>query len=101
MSRIGTILVVDDDDDILTAARLLLRRRFADVITCRRPDRIPELMQRHAFDVVLLREIGARPGFRDRRWRRRRRGFGGGWRLHPAPVQPAAATDRRQEFALA
>ena len=54
MSTIGTILVVDDDDDILTAARLLLRRRFAEVITCRRPDRIPDLMQRHGFDVVLL-----------------------------------------------
>ncbi|HSN51040.1 MAG TPA: sigma-54 dependent transcriptional regulator [Woeseiaceae bacterium] len=54
MSKIGTILVVDDDDDILTAARLLLRRRFAEVITCRRPDRIPDLMQRHTFDTVLL-----------------------------------------------
>ncbi len=54
MSKIGTILVVDDDDDILTAARLLLRRRFADVVTCRRPERIPDLMERHAFDVVLL-----------------------------------------------
>ena len=54
MSKIGTILVVDDDDDILTAARLLLRRRFAEVVTCRRPDRIPDLMARHAFDVVLL-----------------------------------------------
>ena len=54
MSKIGTILVVDDDDDILTAARLLLRRRFAEVVTCRRPERIPNLMQRHAFDVVLL-----------------------------------------------
>ena len=54
MSKIGTILIVDDDDDILTAARLLLRRRFAEVITCRRPDRIPDLMQRHAFDAVLL-----------------------------------------------
>ncbi len=54
MSNIGTILVVDDDDDILTAARLLLRRRFAEVITCRRPERIPDLMDRHAFDLVLL-----------------------------------------------
>jgi DNA-binding NtrC family response regulator len=54
MSKIGTLLVVDDDDDILTAARLLLRRRFAEVVTCRRPDRIPDLMQRHAFDAVLL-----------------------------------------------
>ena len=54
MSKIGTILVVDDDDDILTAARLLLRRRFGEVVTCRRPDRIPDLMARHTFDVVLL-----------------------------------------------
>jgi DNA-binding NtrC family response regulator len=54
MSKIGNILVVDDDDDILTAARLLLRRRFAEVVTCRRPERIPDLMKKHAFDVVLL-----------------------------------------------
>jgi DNA-binding NtrC family response regulator len=54
MSTTGTILIVDDDDDILTAARLLLRRRFAEVITCRRPDRIPDLMERHSFDAVLL-----------------------------------------------
>jgi len=54
MSNTGTILIVDDDDDILTAARLLLRRRFAEVITCRRPDRIPDLMARHTFDAVLL-----------------------------------------------
>ena len=54
MSKTGTILVVDDDDDILTAARLLLRRRFGEVVTCRRPERIPDLMERHDFDVVLL-----------------------------------------------
>ena len=54
MSDIGNILIVDDDDDILTAARLLLRRRFAEVVTCRRPERIPDLMERHAFDAVLL-----------------------------------------------
>ena len=54
MSKTGNILIVDDDDDILTAARLLLRRRFAEVVTCRRPERIPDLMARHAFDTVLL-----------------------------------------------
>ena len=50
----GKLLIVDDDDDILTAARLLLQRRFAEVITCRRPDRIPDLMERHTFDAILL-----------------------------------------------
>jgi len=54
MSTTGNILVVDDDDDILTAARLLLQRRFANVVTCRRPERIPDLMARHGFDAVLL-----------------------------------------------
>ena len=54
MSVTGNILIVDDDDDILTAARLLLRRRYAEVVTCRRPERIPDLMTRHSFDAVLL-----------------------------------------------
>lgn len=50
----GNILVVDDDEDILTAGRMLLRRQFAEVVVCRRPARIPELLQQHDFDVVLL-----------------------------------------------
>jgi len=54
MSKTGHILIVDDDEDILTAGRLLLRRRFADVICCRRPEEIPDLLARHDFDAVLL-----------------------------------------------
>jgi len=54
MARNGNILVVDDDEDILTAGRLLLRRTFAEVVTCSHPDRIPELLDQHSFDVVLL-----------------------------------------------
>ena len=54
MTKTGNILIVDDEDDILTAGRILLRRQFAEVITCRKPDRIPDLMARHDFDVVLL-----------------------------------------------
>ena len=50
----GNILIVDDDEDILTAGRILLRRRFAEVVCCRRPDEIPELLDKHDFDVVLL-----------------------------------------------
>jgi len=53
-TRNGRILVVDDDDDILTAGRVLLRRKFAEVVTCSRPARIPELLDSHQFDVVLL-----------------------------------------------
>jgi DNA-binding NtrC family response regulator len=54
MTDKANILIVDDDEDILTAARLLLRRRFGEVVTCRRPEEIPDLMDEHAFDAVLL-----------------------------------------------
>jgi DNA-binding NtrC family response regulator len=53
-NKSGNILVVDDDEDILTAGRMLLRRQFADVTTCSRPAAIPDLLQQHDFDVVLL-----------------------------------------------
>jgi len=48
------ILVVDDDQDILVAARLLLKRHFASVEVLREPTRVPALLQRDAFDVLLL-----------------------------------------------
>jgi DNA-binding NtrC family response regulator len=54
MSNTGTILIVDDDEDILTAGRLLLRREFADVLTARNPEALPELLADHEIDVVLL-----------------------------------------------
>jgi len=54
VSNSAKLLIVDDDDDILTAARLLLRRSFGEVITCRRPEEVPDLLQRHDFDAVLL-----------------------------------------------
>lgn len=48
------ILVVDDDEDILVAARLLLKQHFAAVEVSSEPARLPELLQRRAFDVLLL-----------------------------------------------
>jgi DNA-binding NtrC family response regulator len=48
------ILVVDDEEDILVAARLLLKRHFAAVEVLREPSRLPELIRRGAFDVLLL-----------------------------------------------
>jgi DNA-binding NtrC family response regulator len=50
----ANILIVDDDEDILTAARLLLRRRFGDIVCCRRPEEIPDLLAENDFDAVLL-----------------------------------------------
>jgi len=54
VSDSAKLLIVDDDDDILTAARLLLRRSIGEVITCRRPEEVPDLLQQHDFDAVLL-----------------------------------------------
>ena len=50
----GNILIVDDDEDILVAGRLMLNRSFAQVITCRRPESISELLKLHQFDAILL-----------------------------------------------
>lgn len=50
----ASILVVDDDEDILKAGRLLLRRQFGEVVVCSNPKQIPELLEKHSFDVVLL-----------------------------------------------
>ena len=54
MTDSANILIVDDDEDVLTAGRLLLRRSFGDVITCLRPEEVPELLDQHAFDAVML-----------------------------------------------
>ncbi len=54
MEKIGKILIVDDDEDILVAGRLMLNRNFAKVVTCRQPETIPELLEQHRFDAVLL-----------------------------------------------
>lgn len=54
MTGSANILIVDDDEDILTAGCLLLRRSFGEVITCRRPEEVPDLLEQHAFDAVLL-----------------------------------------------
>jgi DNA-binding NtrC family response regulator len=54
MEKPANILIVDDDEDILTAGRLLLRRQFGDVVTCRRPEEIPDLLKKYAFDAIML-----------------------------------------------
>jgi two-component system response regulator HydG len=48
------ILVVDDEEDILQAARLFLKRHFVSVRTLQEPSRLPELLSRNEFDVLLL-----------------------------------------------
>lgn len=50
----GTVLVVDDNEDVLFAARLFLKRHVAAVHTESDPERLPELLGRERFDVILL-----------------------------------------------
>ena len=57
----GSILIVDDDEDILTAGKLLLRRHFDKVLTCNRPELIPEMLQVNQFDAILL-DMNFSPG---------------------------------------
>jgi DNA-binding NtrC family response regulator len=52
--KTGNILVVDDDADILLTAELVLKSEFRSVATESDPRRLPALLERGAFDVVLL-----------------------------------------------
>ena len=50
----ANILVIDDDEDVLVALRLLLKSKVKEVVINKNPNNIQSLMQKHAFDVVIL-----------------------------------------------
>ncbi|UCC80445.1 MAG: sigma-54-dependent Fis family transcriptional regulator [Candidatus Zixiibacteriota bacterium] len=50
----GRLLVVDDDEDILHAAELYLRRYDFAVMKEKNPNKIPSLISKQDFDVILL-----------------------------------------------
>ena len=50
----GSILIVDDDPDVLLTAELVLKREFRSVLTQSDPRRLPALLERDRFDVVVL-----------------------------------------------
>ena len=52
--KYGSVLGVDDDPDILQAARLLLKQHVAQVDTEQDPNRLPTLLKRSTYDVILL-----------------------------------------------
>ncbi len=54
MENEGKILVVDDDEGILLSARVVLRKHFQRIEILTVPDRIPEILNREQFDVILL-----------------------------------------------
>jgi DNA-binding NtrC family response regulator len=53
-NNIGRILAVDDNKDILFALELLLKSHFEQVTTLNSPVRIPELLAKEYYDVILL-----------------------------------------------
>jgi DNA-binding NtrC family response regulator len=52
--KTGTILAVDDNEDILFALKLLLKPHVDKLVTLNSPDKIPEVMAREEFDMILL-----------------------------------------------
>ena len=52
--KIGRILAVDDNEDILFALKLLLRPHVEIIETLTGPERIPEMMEKQDWDVILL-----------------------------------------------
>ncbi len=52
--KTGTILAVDDNEDILFSLKLLLKPHVEKLVTLNSPEKIPELMAREDFDMILL-----------------------------------------------
>ncbi len=45
---------MDDDPDILMAGQMLIKRQFERVTTCQDPQHLPNLLEQHSFDAILL-----------------------------------------------
>ncbi len=52
--KTGNILAVDDNEDILFALKLLLKPHVEKITTLNTPEKIPELMSKELFDMILL-----------------------------------------------
>jgi two-component system, NtrC family, response regulator HydG len=54
VTRSGKILIVDDNRSALLSLKLLLEDYYSEIITISDPNRIPSLLSRESFDIVLL-----------------------------------------------
>ncbi len=52
--KIGKILAVDDNEDILFSLKLLLKNHVADIQVESDPQKLPAMLDRQSFDVILL-----------------------------------------------
>lgn len=48
------LLAVDDDEDVLLALKMLLKPHVAEIVTERNPEKLPSLLGKQAFDIILL-----------------------------------------------
>ena len=48
------ILIIDDNRQILEALRILLKDEFESIDTLSKPSRIPELLWKNDYDIVML-----------------------------------------------
>ncbi|MDX5477315.1 MAG: sigma-54 dependent transcriptional regulator, partial [Cyclobacteriaceae bacterium] len=51
---LGKILIIDDNEDLLFAAKMLLKKHAKEVVIEKDPRRIPFLINKNSFDVILL-----------------------------------------------
>ena len=54
MLKNARILAVDDDPDVLLAVRMLLRPAVKEIVTESNPERLPNLLAKEKFDIILL-----------------------------------------------
>ena len=52
--KVGNILAVDDNEDILFALKLLLKPHVEKLTVLNSPEKIPELLTKEYFDMILL-----------------------------------------------
>jgi DNA-binding NtrC family response regulator len=53
-SKTGSVLIIDDDPDVLRAAKLYLKQHLSRVDFEKGPAAIPERLNNHSYDVLLL-----------------------------------------------
>ncbi|MEL6674972.1 MAG: sigma-54 dependent transcriptional regulator [Bacteroidota bacterium] len=57
----GKILIIDDDQDVLFTAQMVLKRHFSEVKTAHSPKGVMPLLEKEAFEVILL-DMNFAPG---------------------------------------
>ena len=50
----GNLLIVDDNPGALSALKLFLQHEFRVVMTLKKPDMIPEILETNPVDIILL-----------------------------------------------